>query len=413
MWLLLVALVALCGLALLSWLYLRSHHTTTQLRQQLQQQQLQQTLHDYTLQQSQLLQEVKLHLQQQLADSRALFAEQQQQALQQLQTSLYSGIGELRMATADSLERSAKSLREGFDQLTQVTAEHILQISQQVEQRLNDGFAKTTATFTDVVQRLAIIDEAQKRIAELSSNVVNLQQILADKRTRGAFGEVQLTSLLRNVLPETHFSLQHTLSNGKRCDCILFLPEPSGNIVIDAKFPLENFQRLMNAELSSVEKNKLEQQFRQDIKHHIQSIASKYIIPTETADGAILFIPAEAIFAEIHAHYPDLVAYAHAQRVWLTSPTTIMAILTTARAVIKDAATRQQVHIIQEHLLHLAKDFTRFRQRMDALAKHIQLANDDVKDVHVSAHKIGKHFDKIEQVQLEPTAHTLTTSTTD
>src|SRR3989338_1546411 len=187
------------------------------------------------------------------------------------------------------------------------------------------------------------------------------------------------------MLAENHFSMQHTLSNGKRADCLLFLPEPTGNMVIDAKFPLENYRKLQNTQLTDAEKKLIETQFKNDIKKHIQDITEKYIIPGETADGAMLFIPAEAIFAEIHAKQAELVEFSQKKRVWLVSPTTMMAILTTARAVLKDAATRKQVHIIQEHLVALGKDFGRFQERMDNLAKHVNQAQKDVEEVHKSS----------------------------
>jgi len=248
---------------------------------------------------------------------------------------------------------------------------------------------------------LALIDEAQKKITELSTNVVSLQEILADKRSRGAFGEIQLTGLLRNMLPENHFALQHKLSNDSRVDCMLFLPKPTGNVAIDAKFPLESYQQMLNIHLPDSERQTAEKQFKQDIKKHISDISSKYIIPGETADGAIMFIPAEAVFAEIHSRHSDLVELAQKSQVWLVSPSTLMAILTTARAVIKDEATQQQVNLIREHLRYLAQDFGRFQQRMDQLAKHIHQANQDVEQVHTSARKISARFQKIETVQLE------------
>ena len=274
------------------------------------------------------------------------------------------------------------------------------EISGQVERRLCEGFEKTTATFTDIVKRLALIDEAQKKITDLSHNIVSLQEILSDKRARGAFGEVQLSILLHNTLPAENFSLQYSLANGKRADCILFLPPPTGNIVVDAKFPLENYQKLANPELNQTERLTAKQQFRQDVRKHIQDIADKYIIPGETADGAMMFIPAESIFACIHAEYPDLVELSQHTKVWLVSPTTFMAILTTARAVIKDAATRKQIHIIQEHLIMLSKDFERFQHRMDNLAKHINQAHEDVEAVHISSKKISSRFSSIERVDL-------------
>lgn len=294
-----------------------------------------------------------------------------------------------------------KIIQDSLQQGRQEIQAHLKEIGGQVDKRLNEGFEKSTKTFTDIIKRLALIDEAQKKITELSGNVVSLQTLLSDKRSRGAFGEVQLNSLIRNVLPEQHFSFQHTLSNGKRADCILFLPQPTGDIAIDAKFPLENFQKLIDTTLSEPERKLAEQQFKQDIKFHLQTIAEKYIIPDETADGAIMFIPAEAIFAEIHSHYPDLVELSHKLKVWLVSPTTMMAILTTARAVLKDDATRQQVHIIKEHLHMLAKDFGRFQKRMDGLQRHIDQAQQDVLDVNKSARKISSRFDKIEKVELD------------
>jgi DNA recombination protein RmuC len=286
------------------------------------------------------------------------------------------------------------------DSLTQTTDLRLKEINNQVEKRLSEGFEKTTETFGNVIQRLALIDAAQKKMAELSSSIVSLQEILSDKHSRGTFGEVQLSALIRNVIPEQHCSFQHTLSNGKRADCLLLLPEPTGNIVVDAKFPLENFRLLMNSALSEGERRQTEQQFKIDIRKHIQDIAEKYIILGETADGAVMFIPAEAVFAEIHARYPDLVEIAHRAKVWLVSPTTMMAILTTARAVLKDAATRQQVHIIQQHLHLLADDFGRFQKRMDTLTQHIAQAHSDAEQVHTSARKITKRFGQIEQVEL-------------
>lgn len=298
------------------------------------------------------------------------------------------------------LSHNAETLNKRVDKLTEDTDKYLKEISGQVEKRLSEGFEKTTTIFTDVVKRLALIDQAQKKITELSGNVVDLQTILTDKRSRGAFGEVQLSALIRNIMPEQHFSFQHTLSNGKRADCILLLPEPTGNVVIDAKFPLESYQRLADIKLTENERHRAEQQFRTDIRTHLQDIANKYIIPGETSDGAMMFIPAEAVFAEIHAHYPDLVENSHKLRVWIVSPTTMMAVLTTARAVLKDAATRKQVHIIQEHLSYLSQDFNRFQKRMDDLARHINQAHTDVEQVHKSSQKIATRFNKIEAVEL-------------
>lgn len=300
-----------------------------------------------------------------------------------------------------SFKQHASSLTSHLQLLTEEIRNHLQNLTQQVNHKLTEGFEKTSTTFIDVVKRLTIIDEAQKKITELSSHVVSLQDVLLDKKARGAFGEVQLATLISNMIPPNHFAMQYTLSNQKRADCILFLPEPTGNVVIDAKFPLETYQRLINIDAGSVEKKSMQQQFRQDIQKHIKDIAEKYIIPNETTDGAMMFIPAESIFAEIHANYPDLISLSQRLKVWLVSPSTLMAVLTTAKAVLKDDATRKQVHIIQKHLQALADDFQRFEKRMDKLSKHINLAHQDVNEVNTSAKKITSRFQKIESVDIE------------
>ena len=300
-----------------------------------------------------------------------------------------------------SFKQHASALTSHLQLLTEEIRNHLHGLTQQVNHKLTEGFEKTSATFIDVVKRLTIIDEAQKKITELSNHVVSLQDVLVDKKARGAFGEVQLETLISNMIPPNHFAMQYTLDNQKRADCILFLPEPTGNVVIDAKFPLETYQRLINVDAGSSEKKSLQQQFRQDIQKHIKDIAEKYIVPGETTDGAMMFIPAESIFAEIHANYPDLISLSQRLKVWLVSPSTLMAVLTTAKAVLKDDATRKQVHIIQKHLQALADDFQRFEKRMDNLSRHIDQAHKDVSEVNTSAKKITSRFQKIESVDIE------------
>ncbi len=370
-------------------------------KSQQQQQLLQDGLNDIKFKLSQTSAELKSDIIKELQTHRQQVDTRQLEGMKLLQDSVQKHMHDVRIQIANTLNTNAENINKQLDKLTQLTQERLRDISGQVEKRLSEGFEKTTATFTDIVKRLALIDEAQKRITELSNNVVNLQEVLADRKARGAFGEVQLSALIRNLLPESNFAFQYTLSNDKRADCILFLPEPSGDIVIDAKFPLETYRKIIASGISDYERRTAEQQFKIDIRKHIQDIASKYIIPGETSDGAVMFIPAEAIFAEIHGHYPELVDEAYKARVWLASPTTMMAILTTARAVLKDADTRKQVHVIQEHLGYLAKDFDRFKHRMNNLARHIHQANEDVKDVHTSARKISSRFEKIEKVDLD------------
>ncbi len=296
--------------------------------------------------------------------------------------------------------KSEEAVQTQIEKLVTSNNQRLDQIGEKVEQRLDKGFKETTTVFSDVLKRLALIDKAQEKIDKLTVNVVSLQEVLSDKRSRGAFGEVQLGALISNMMPEKSYSLQHTFPNGVRADCVLFLPEPTGTICIDSKFPLEGYQRMTDLSLGDADRTAAERQFRQDIKKHIKDISGKYIIPGETSDGAMMFIPAEAVFSEIHGHYPDLVEEAQRARVWMVSPTTMMAVLTTARAVLKDAATRQQVHVIKEHLVALAQDFSRFQERMDKLAAHIGQAHKDVDDVQTSARKITSRFGKIEKVEL-------------
>jgi DNA recombination protein RmuC len=336
-----------------------------------------------------------------LSEHNTRFEQRHGESLKSLSESLQSGITNLQKQIGDYLNRYSEDLGKRMEGLTKKTDERLQQISGQVDKRLTEGFEKTTATFADILKRLALIDEAQKKITELSTNVVSLQEILADKRSRGAFGEVQLNALVSNVMPGQSYKLQYTLPNNNRADCVLFLPEPTGTIAIDSKFPLESYRLMTDVSLPESERKAAERLFRQDITKHIQDIASKYIVPGTTADAAMMFIPAEAVFAEIHAHYPDLVDKAHASRIYMVSPTTLWAILNTARSVLRDAATREQVHVIQEHLGLLGKDFGRFQKRMDELQKHIKLAHDDVENVNKSARKITARFEKIERVELQ------------
>ncbi|MDH5528013.1 MAG: DNA recombination protein RmuC [Nitrospirota bacterium] len=301
----------------------------------------------------------------------------------------------------ETMKLATDTIQGRFSDLQKMTDGKLSEISGKVAERLDEGFKNTQKVFTDVVQRLTIIDQAQQKIADLSKEMVSLQDILSDKKSRGVFGEVQLNQLVANALPESAYALQYELSPGFRVDCAMFLPEPTGTVAVDSKFPLENFRRMFDKETTEPERVIAARSFKSDVKKHIDAIADKYIVPGVTSDGAVMFLPAEAIFAEIHAHHPDLVDWANRRRVWITSPTTMMAILTTARAVLKDEKTREQVHIIQEHLRGLGVDFARFQKRMDKLATHIDQAHRDVEDVGKSARKITSRFEKIEKVQIE------------
>ncbi len=304
-------------------------------------------------------------------------------------------------ARLDHLIRS-NDLR--LEQMMKSTDGHLDKIRSNVQERLEEGFKKTNETFASVMARLATIDEAQKKIDGLASNVVSLQELLGDKRSRGAFGEVQLESLVKNILPPTAYEFQFTLSSGARADCILKLPEPTGTVAVDAKFPLENYQRMFQSDVGELDRAQANRQFRTDVKKHVDDIGDKYIVRGETSDWAVMFLPAEAIFAEIHAYHPEVVDYAMNKRVYIVSPTTLMAVLNTARAVLKDVETRMQVHIIKDELSKLGKEFGRFDTRMKKLADHIRQAHEDAQQVSITSDKITRRFSQIERVDLDQLA---------
>jgi DNA recombination protein RmuC len=325
--------------------------------------------------------------------------------IESLNDSLNKLTDRLNLTLAEQGKIQGEIVRDTMDsatnQLKNLLNMRLQDIDSKVKESLEEGFKKTNDTFDRVMKQLSTIDEAQKKIDGLTTNIVSFQELLGDKKSRGAFGEVQLESLVRNALPPDAFSMQYTLSNGNRADCVLFLPEPTGSVAIDSKFPLESYRKMLDSSLPSDEIKNAQKQFKLDIKKHIHDIASKYIIANETSDGAVMFIPAEAVFAEIHAYHSDLIEEAMSQRVWLVSPTTLMAVLNTARAVLKDVETRKQVHIIKAELGRLGQEFERFDVRMKKLADNIRQAHEHAQDVHVTSQKISRRFSQIERVELK------------
>jgi len=320
---------------------------------------------------------------------------QSRDSLHAMRLSLTQEMNQYREAMLARLNETATGMSATIDQ-------RLEQISGKVNERLEDGFKKTNETFLNVMSRLAVIDEAQKKIESLTGSMMGLQELLGDKRARGAFGEVQLEALVRNALPPNAWAMQVVLSNGARADCVLRLPEPTGAVAVDSKFPLENYHRMYAPETAEGERALAARQFRLDLRRHIDDISSKYIIAGETSDGAVMFLPAEAVFAEIHARHQEVVDYAYTRRVWIVSPTTLMAVLNTARAVLKDVETRRQIHLIKESLARLAVEFGRFNERMRELARHIRQAHEDVEKVQVTSGKIVQRFTQIESADLSP-----------
>ena len=279
----------------------------------------------------------------------------------------------------------------------------IKELNEKVELRLNDGFKKTNETFQGILERISKIDEAQKKIEQLSTNIISLQDILSDKKSRGCYGEVQLHTILASVFGDKNdkvYQLQHTLPNGSIADSVLRCPQPLGMVCIDSKFPLENYQRMMDKTISDLERETYEKAFKADVKKHIDAISSKYIIKDVTSDQAILFLPAEAIFAEINAYHPDLVTYAQKKRVWLTSPTTLIATLTTIEVILRNIERDKHAKEIQIELGKLSQEFARYRTRWDSLSKSITKVNKEVEEINTTTEKITKKFDAINKVEL-------------
>lgn len=295
------------------------------------------------------------------------------------------------------------SLNEDFTKLNEQVARRLLAVNEKVNERLDQNFEKTNKTFMNVIERLSKIDEAQKKIETLSTDIVSLQSILTDKKTRGIFGEVNLKHILSSVFGEKNdsiYRLQYTLSTGVIADCVLFAPEPLGTIAIDSKFPLEHYQMMVDKKLSIEMRENYEKMFKQDMKKHIDAISNKYIIPGETSDQAILFLPAEAIFAEVNAYHSDIIEYAYKKRVWITSPTTLISTLTVIEMIIKNMERDKYTSVIHEELNKLGLEFARYRERWDKLARSIQTVNKDVENVSITTEKISKKFDSINKVEV-------------
>ena len=297
----------------------------------------------------------------------------------------------------------SKSINSDFNLLNDKMENRINMLNEKVNSRLDDNFERTNKTFTNVLERLSKIDEAQKKIDSLSTDIVSLQSVLTDKKTRGIYGEVNLKHILVSVFGDRNdsiYRLQYTLSTGVIADSVLFAPEPLGTICIDSKFPLEHYQMMVDKKNSHEARENYEKMFKQDMKKHIDAISSKYIIPGETTNQAILFLPAEAIFAELNAYHPDVIEYAYKKRVWITSPTTLISTLTVIEMIIKNIERDKYTSIIHEELNKLGLEFARYKERWDKLARSIQAVNKDVENVSITTDKISKKFESIHQVDV-------------
>lgn len=296
-----------------------------------------------------------------------------------------------------------KSLNDDFISLNERIDNRLRLINDKVNERLDENFEKTNKTFTSVLERLSKIDEAQKKIDSLSSDIVSLQGILTDKKTRGIFGEVNLKHIMSSVFGENNdkiYRMQYQFNNNTIADCVLFAPSPLGTIAIDSKFPLENYQIMVDKNNSEIQRIQAEKNFKMNMKKHIDAISDKYIIPNVTSEQAILFLPAEAIFAEINAYHTDIINYAYKKHVWITSPTTLISTLTTIQVIIKNIERDKYASIIHRELNLLSEEFKRYKDRWDKLSRSIETVSRDVKDIHNTTEKITKRFDSINQVEI-------------
>ena len=314
-----------------------------------------------------------------------------------LDTSLTKDIGDFKI-------NFSKDLRNDFEVLDQKIEYKLNVINDRVNKELNDNFEKSNKTFMNVLERLNKIDEAQKKIDGLNSEIISLQNVLTDKKTRGTFGEVNLEYILNNAFgsPKSGvYSIQHTMSNGSIADCLLYAPAPLGTIAIDSKFPLENYQKMVDKNRTKEERIMFEHNFELDVKKHINAIAEKYIIPGETGGEAIMFLPAEALFAEINAYHPELINYAYNKKVWITGPTTLISTLSIISMILKNMERDKYAKVIHEELDKLGVEFSRYKERWDKLSRSVKTVNQSLDELHTTTEKITKRFQSIKNVEVD------------
>lgn len=297
-----------------------------------------------------------------------------------------------------------KDMNKEFDKTNKMLEERLMLMNDKVNERLDQNFNKTNKTFTSILERLSKIDEAQRKIDNLGRDIVSLQSILTDKKTRGIFGEVNLNHILSSIFGEKNdkiYQIQYTFPNSTIADAVVFAPEPLGTIAIDSKFPLENYRIMVDKNRTKLERELAEKKFKLDVKKHIDAISSKYIIPGVTTTQAIMFLPAEALFAEINAYHQDIVDYSNKKRVWLTSPTTLMSTLTVIQVLLKNMERDKYSMIIHEELNKLGVEFNRYKERWNKLSRSIETVGKDVESINITTDKITKRFESISSVDIK------------
>lgn len=316
------------------------------------------------------------------------------------QEQLAGRLAQIAESQAAAQARMAEALQAQEREIAKKLEERLNDVTKRIGEGLEKSSKSTETTMGDLKERLAVIDRAQKNITELSTQVDGLQSILANKQARGAFGEIQLNDLVTQALPPSAYSFQATVGGNRRVDCLLTLPNPPGAIAIDAKFPLEAYHALQAA-ATDEERTAARRRLAQEVGVHVRAIAEKYIVPGETAESALMFLPSEAVYAELHANLPGVVQDAFRRRVWIVSPTTLMATLNTVRAVLKDASMREQAHVIQAEVGRLLEDVNRLDDRVGKLDRHFAQASDDIRQIRISTDKVTKRSERIQEIELE------------
>ncbi|SDH86692.1 DNA recombination protein RmuC [Alloyangia pacifica] len=304
---------------------------------------------------------------------------------------------------AGGLHHVSEAQVKSQNAMLQLMEKRLAQVQQNMSENLHGTARRTAHSLGQLQERLKTIDQAQENITRLSGDVLSLQDILSNKQTRGAFGEIQLNDIVSKALPPDAYAMQATLSNGRRADCLIKLPEPPGHIVIDAKFPLEAYEMLRRAETPEA-KQRAGQAFRMSVRKHLRDISDRYILDGETADSALMFLPSEAVYAELHATFPEVVREGFSLRVWIVSPTTCMATLNTLRAVLKDARMREQAGAIRRELGLLHQDVERLGARVENLDRHFGMAAKDLSEIRISAEKAGRRAQKLDNFDFEDLA---------
>lgn len=322
------------------------------------------------------------------ADARARQLEAQLEGVNRSQSEIAARMQTMAEIFGARQSEMARSLNERLDHVTQSLHRNVTNASQQTNENL-----------TRLNERLALIDKAQATIASLTGEVSSLSQILANKQTRGAFGQARMEAIIADALPPDQYSFQATLSNGTRPDCLIYLPNDQPAIPIDAKFPLEAYNALKAAETEEA-RTQAARQMRNDISKHVKDIAEKYLIPGETQATAFMFVPSESLYAELHEQFEEVIQRAYKARVVIVSPSLLMLSVQVVQGIMKDARMREQAHLIQKEVAHLVEDVSRLTDRVIKLKTHFSQAGKDIDQIGISAEKIGKRGQKLIDVEL-------------